>query len=232
MTAAADELVVTQPSVSSALAALSRELDCELFERAGRSIRLTAAGAAFAALRRRRPRAARAGAGPLRAKRRRRRHAGSRPRPSPPRTNRSSPSPIGAPCDHPASRALTACHRPLGDRADTAPASEAQPMTSMHQQPEHGQQERTRNRQVAGAGGQDCKTRPARGPRHHPRPPGARAGTAGGEESSVATWAQARMHLGREGAWNDARDEKADEPGGVPFRRGNGRKVRGNPDAR
>jgi DNA-binding transcriptional LysR family regulator len=48
VTAAADELVVTQPSVSSALAALSRELGCELFERAGRGIRLTAAGAAFA----------------------------------------------------------------------------------------------------------------------------------------------------------------------------------------
>jgi DNA-binding transcriptional LysR family regulator len=48
VTAAADELVVTQPSVSSALAALGRELDCELFERAGRGIRLTAAGAAFA----------------------------------------------------------------------------------------------------------------------------------------------------------------------------------------
>ena len=48
VTSAADELVVTQPSVSSALAALSRELDCELFEREGRGIRLTAAGAAFA----------------------------------------------------------------------------------------------------------------------------------------------------------------------------------------
>jgi LysR family transcriptional regulator, low CO2-responsive transcriptional regulator len=48
VTAAADELVVTQPSVSSAIAALSRELDCELFERAGRGIRLTAAGEAFA----------------------------------------------------------------------------------------------------------------------------------------------------------------------------------------
>ena len=48
VTAAADELVVTQPSVSSAVAGLSRELDCELFERAGRGIRLTAAGAAFA----------------------------------------------------------------------------------------------------------------------------------------------------------------------------------------
>jgi DNA-binding transcriptional LysR family regulator len=48
VTAAAGELVVTQPSVSSAVAALGRELDCELFERAGRGIRLTAAGAAFA----------------------------------------------------------------------------------------------------------------------------------------------------------------------------------------
>jgi LysR family transcriptional regulator, low CO2-responsive transcriptional regulator len=48
VTAAADELVVTQPSVSSALAALARELDCELFVRAGRGIRLTEAGAAFA----------------------------------------------------------------------------------------------------------------------------------------------------------------------------------------
>jgi DNA-binding transcriptional LysR family regulator len=48
VTAAADELVVTQPSVSSALAALGRELGCELFERAGRGVRLTGAGAAFA----------------------------------------------------------------------------------------------------------------------------------------------------------------------------------------
>jgi DNA-binding transcriptional LysR family regulator len=48
VTAAADELVVTQPSVSSAIAALSRELGCELFERAGRGIRLTEAGSAFA----------------------------------------------------------------------------------------------------------------------------------------------------------------------------------------
>jgi DNA-binding transcriptional LysR family regulator len=48
VTAAADELVVTQPSVSSAVAALSRELGCELFERAGRGIRLTDAGRAFA----------------------------------------------------------------------------------------------------------------------------------------------------------------------------------------
>ncbi|HTP19569.1 MAG TPA: LysR family transcriptional regulator [Solirubrobacteraceae bacterium] len=47
VTAAADELVVTQPSVSSAIAALSRELGCELFERAGRGIRLTEAGRAF-----------------------------------------------------------------------------------------------------------------------------------------------------------------------------------------
>jgi LysR family transcriptional regulator, low CO2-responsive transcriptional regulator len=48
VTAAADELVVTQPSVSSALAALSRELGCDMFERSGRGIRLTASGAAFA----------------------------------------------------------------------------------------------------------------------------------------------------------------------------------------
>jgi DNA-binding transcriptional LysR family regulator len=48
VTAAADELVVTQPSVSSAIAALSREVGCELFERAGRGIRLTDSGAAFA----------------------------------------------------------------------------------------------------------------------------------------------------------------------------------------
>jgi DNA-binding transcriptional LysR family regulator len=48
VTAAADQLVVTQPSVSSALAALGRELGCELFERSGRGIRLTDAGAAFA----------------------------------------------------------------------------------------------------------------------------------------------------------------------------------------
>lgn len=48
VTAAADELVVTQPSVSSALAALARELGCELFERSGRGIRLTASGTAFA----------------------------------------------------------------------------------------------------------------------------------------------------------------------------------------
>jgi LysR family transcriptional regulator, low CO2-responsive transcriptional regulator len=48
VTAAADELVVTQPSVSSALAALGRELGCELFERAGRRIRLTDEGRAFA----------------------------------------------------------------------------------------------------------------------------------------------------------------------------------------
>jgi LysR family transcriptional regulator, low CO2-responsive transcriptional regulator len=48
VTAAAEQLVVTQPSVSSAIAALGRELGCELFERAGRGIRLTAAGAAYA----------------------------------------------------------------------------------------------------------------------------------------------------------------------------------------
>jgi DNA-binding transcriptional LysR family regulator len=48
VTGAAEELVVTQPSVSSALAGLARELGCELFERSGRGIRLTASGEAFA----------------------------------------------------------------------------------------------------------------------------------------------------------------------------------------
>jgi DNA-binding transcriptional LysR family regulator len=47
VTAAADELVVTQPSVSSSIAALERELGCDLFERAGRGISLTDAGATF-----------------------------------------------------------------------------------------------------------------------------------------------------------------------------------------
>jgi DNA-binding transcriptional LysR family regulator len=47
VTAAANELVVTQPSVSSAIAALGRELGCDLFERAGRGLSLTAAGRAF-----------------------------------------------------------------------------------------------------------------------------------------------------------------------------------------
>jgi len=47
VTAAADELVVTQPSVSSSIAALERELGCELFERAGRGISLTDAGTTF-----------------------------------------------------------------------------------------------------------------------------------------------------------------------------------------
>jgi len=46
--AASDELVVTQPSVSAALSALSREVGAELTERAGRGITLTAAGTAFA----------------------------------------------------------------------------------------------------------------------------------------------------------------------------------------
>jgi DNA-binding transcriptional LysR family regulator len=47
VTAAAADLVVTQPSVSSAIGALERELGCELFERAGRGITLTSAGSAF-----------------------------------------------------------------------------------------------------------------------------------------------------------------------------------------
>lgn len=48
VTSAADELLVTQPSVSAAVAALGRELQCDLFERSGRGIRPTEAGAAFA----------------------------------------------------------------------------------------------------------------------------------------------------------------------------------------
>ena len=48
VTAAAQELVVTQPSVSSALSALSRELGCELLQRSGRGVALTAGGRAFA----------------------------------------------------------------------------------------------------------------------------------------------------------------------------------------
>jgi LysR family transcriptional regulator, low CO2-responsive transcriptional regulator len=48
VTAAAEELVVTQPSVSAAVSALERELGVTLTERTGRSLRPTAAGAAFA----------------------------------------------------------------------------------------------------------------------------------------------------------------------------------------
>lgn len=44
---AAAELVVTQPSVSSALAALEKELGVRVIERSGRGIRLSAAGVAF-----------------------------------------------------------------------------------------------------------------------------------------------------------------------------------------
>ena len=48
VTEAADELVVTQPSVSAAVTALSRELGVDLLERQGRGVRPTAAGDAFA----------------------------------------------------------------------------------------------------------------------------------------------------------------------------------------
>ena len=48
VTGAAEELVVTQPSVSAAVAALERELGVDLTERVGRSIRPTAAGEAYA----------------------------------------------------------------------------------------------------------------------------------------------------------------------------------------
>jgi len=49
VTAAADELVVTQPSVSAAVSALSKELGVPVTERVGRSVRPSAAGEAFAA---------------------------------------------------------------------------------------------------------------------------------------------------------------------------------------
>lgn len=49
VTAAADDLVVTQPSVSAALSALSRELGVDVTERDGRGVRPSAAGEAFAA---------------------------------------------------------------------------------------------------------------------------------------------------------------------------------------
>jgi len=48
VTAAAQELYVTQPSVSAAVAALERELGVELTERAGRNVRPTAAGQEYA----------------------------------------------------------------------------------------------------------------------------------------------------------------------------------------
>jgi LysR family transcriptional regulator, low CO2-responsive transcriptional regulator len=48
VTAAADELVVTQPSVSAAITALSHELGTPLLERDGRGVQPTPAGAAFA----------------------------------------------------------------------------------------------------------------------------------------------------------------------------------------
>lgn len=47
VTAAADELVVTQPSVSAAVSALERELGVALTERAGRTLRPTPAGQAY-----------------------------------------------------------------------------------------------------------------------------------------------------------------------------------------
>lgn len=47
VTAAADELVVTQPSVSAAVSALSREVGAPLIERVGRNVQPTAAGHAF-----------------------------------------------------------------------------------------------------------------------------------------------------------------------------------------
>ncbi len=49
VTAAAEQLVVSQPSVSAAVSALARELGVELTERVGRNVRPSAAGAVFAA---------------------------------------------------------------------------------------------------------------------------------------------------------------------------------------
>jgi len=51
--AAARRLTVTEPAVSAALAALAREVKASLVERDGRGLRLTAAGAAYAAYARR-----------------------------------------------------------------------------------------------------------------------------------------------------------------------------------
>jgi LysR family transcriptional regulator, low CO2-responsive transcriptional regulator len=48
VTAAAQELYVTQPSVSAAVSALEKELGVQLTERAGRNVRPTAAGQAYA----------------------------------------------------------------------------------------------------------------------------------------------------------------------------------------
>ncbi|MDP8944112.1 MAG: LysR family transcriptional regulator [Actinomycetota bacterium] len=48
VTGAAEELVVTQPSVSVALSSLSRELGVQLTERVGRSVKTTPAGERFA----------------------------------------------------------------------------------------------------------------------------------------------------------------------------------------
>ena len=48
VTGAAEDLVVTQPSVSAALTALSRELGIDLTERVGRNVRPSSAGRAFA----------------------------------------------------------------------------------------------------------------------------------------------------------------------------------------
>jgi DNA-binding transcriptional LysR family regulator len=49
VTGAAEELVVSQPSISAAVSALARELGVELTQRVGRNVRPTPAGTAFAA---------------------------------------------------------------------------------------------------------------------------------------------------------------------------------------
>src|SRR6266480_3103141 len=48
VTAAAEELVVSQPSVSAAVSALTNELGVELTERVGRNVRPSPAGKVFA----------------------------------------------------------------------------------------------------------------------------------------------------------------------------------------
>ena len=61
VTAAAEELVVTQPSVSAAVSALSREVGVDLIERDGRGVRLTPGRPCVRRLRRRGARPARPG---------------------------------------------------------------------------------------------------------------------------------------------------------------------------
>ena len=114
-------------------------------------------------------------------------------------------------CQHPSNLILRT-------RADTAAASEAQPMTSVDQQPDHDQHEHTRYGELRRRQRLGRRTRPPPGLPRHPRLLGARAGTAGGEENSIGTWAETRIHLGRSVArtgattMNDARPETCPPP--------------------